>query len=182
MDNICVRTGWNIEKLLQALLPKAVKKIISIHVDFEGNLPFTCIWGPTSNGTFSCKVYYELSIGSSWNFIWKLKIPPRVKVFIWLLTQKKILTNVQRTIVEYLLEWDKANNLLKKEGFYANLGHGEVFMVEAWAISKGRPNFAAVFLAKMGHHKDLDYHELFSPPEQLKAIFDDDKKECPLDA
>ncbi|CAB4264081.1 unnamed protein product [Prunus armeniaca] len=131
------RTGWNIEKLLQALLPKAVKKIISIHVDFEGNLPFTCIWGPTSNGTFSCKVYYELSIGSSWNFIWKLKIPPRVKVFIWLLTQKKILTNVQRTIVEYLLEWDKANNLLKKEGFYANLGHGEVFMVEAWAISKG---------------------------------------------
>ncbi|KAI5351863.1 hypothetical protein L3X38_004754 [Prunus dulcis] len=77
------------------------------------------------------------------------------------------------------------------EGFSTNLGHGEVFKVEAWAISKesfwkangiatffvsiGRPNFAADFLAKMGHHKDLDYHEFFSPPEQLKAIFYDDK-------
>lgn len=51
---------------------------------------------------FLVKYAYELSTGfnevtgSSWNFIWKLKIPPRVTVFIWLLTQKKILTNVQR--------------------------------------------------------------------------------------
>ncbi|CAL8993614.1 unnamed protein product, partial [Prunus brigantina] len=51
---------------------------------------------PLQMELFHVKSAYELSIGSSWNFIWKLKIPPRVKVFIWLLTQKKILTNVQR--------------------------------------------------------------------------------------
>ncbi|KAI5325036.1 hypothetical protein L3X38_034109 [Prunus dulcis] len=84
-DDMIVRTGWNIKKLLQALLPEAVKQIISIHVDVEGNLPDTCIWGPTLNGVFSVKTAYELSVrfnevpGSPWNFIWNLKIPPRVK-------------------------------------------------------------------------------------------------------
>ncbi|XP_020412737.1 uncharacterized protein LOC109947231 [Prunus persica] len=392
VSNYFSRTGWNINKLLQVLLPEAVMRIVSIHVDIEGNLPDTCIWGPTSNGVFSVKTAYELSArfndvpGSPWNFIWNLKIPPRVKMFIWLLTQKKILTNVQRvrrklsrdpscplchyheeslqhlfiscprvltlwrsfylpegllnffssdfdswlkenlcynaghlwnlkwcsvfavacwfiwkwrccsifepqfqmpcrpkqSIVEYLLEWDKANNLLKKTtsqtqmflawqpppcgfsklnidgsrvsasgciaaggiirnsegswiaGFSANLGHGEVLVAEAWALYYGlnlawqmglrqitvnsdsalvvdmvngewvdshpmsvlltkcrellksqwncsilhvyrETNFAADFLAKMGHHKELGYHELSSPPDLMQPILDADK-------
>ncbi|KAL6272039.1 hypothetical protein ACE6H2_022731 [Prunus campanulata] len=36
-------------------------------------------------------------------------------------------------------------------------------------------NFAVDFLAKMGHHKDLGYHELSSPPDQMQSILDDDK-------
>ncbi|BBH05413.1 zinc ion-binding protein, partial [Prunus dulcis] len=51
MSNYFSRTGWNINKLLQVLLPEAVMRIVN---------------------------------------------PPRVKMFTWLLTQKKILTNVQR--------------------------------------------------------------------------------------
>ncbi|CAL8152687.1 unnamed protein product [Prunus armeniaca] len=43
VSNYFSRTGWNIKKLLQALLPEVVKQIISIHVDVEGNLPDTCI-------------------------------------------------------------------------------------------------------------------------------------------
>ncbi|CAL9000276.1 unnamed protein product, partial [Prunus brigantina] len=118
-------------------------------------------------------------------------------------------------------------------GFSANLGHGEVFVAEAWALYYGlnlawqlglrqimvnsdstlvdmingdwvdshpmsvlltkckellknqwnccvlhvyrETNFAADFLAKLGHHKDLGYHELSSPPDQLQPILDDDK-------
>ncbi|CAL2244240.1 unnamed protein product [Prunus armeniaca] len=102
VSNYFSMTGWNIQKLLQALQPEAVMHIISIHVDVDGNIPDTCIWGPSSNGVFSVKTAYELSArfnevtGSPWKFIWNLKIPPRVKMFTWLLTQKKILTNVQR--------------------------------------------------------------------------------------
>ncbi|KAH0981938.1 hypothetical protein GBA52_009115 [Prunus armeniaca] len=102
VSNYFSMTGWNIQKLLQALQPEAVMQIISIHVDVDGNIPDTCIWGPSSNGVFSVKTAYELSArfnevtGSPWKFIWNLKIPPRVKMFTWLLTQKKILTNVQR--------------------------------------------------------------------------------------
>ncbi|KAI5324400.1 hypothetical protein L3X38_033473 [Prunus dulcis] len=36
-------------------------------------------------------------------------------------------------------------------------------------------NFAADFLAKMGHHKGLGYHELSSPPDLMQPILDDDK-------
>lgn len=50
VSNYFCWTGWNIKKLLEARLPKVFKKIISIHVDVEVNLPDTCIWGPISNG------------------------------------------------------------------------------------------------------------------------------------
>ncbi|KAI5345025.1 hypothetical protein L3X38_012902 [Prunus dulcis] len=336
------KTGWNIKKLLQALLPEVVKQISSIYVDVEGNRPDTCIWGPTSNGVFSVKTAYELSArfnevpGSPWKLIWNLKIPPRVKMFTWLLTQKKILTNVQRVrrhlsrdpscprchyheeslqhlfiscprvlalwrsfylpkglinffssdfdswlkenlcynaghirnlkwssifavacwfiwkwryrsifephfqmpcrpnqiIVEYHLEWDKANNLLKKAtsrtqmflawqpppcGFFklnidgSRLGlrqltvnsdyalvvdmiNGDwvdshpmsVLLTKCTELLKNQwncsilhvyreTNSAADFLAKMGHHKDLGYHELSSPHDQLQPFLDDDK-------
>ncbi|KAI5336413.1 hypothetical protein L3X38_015680 [Prunus dulcis] len=36
-------------------------------------------------------------------------------------------------------------------------------------------NFAADFLAKMGHHKELGYHELSSPPDLMQPILDADK-------
>ncbi|KAI5328762.1 hypothetical protein L3X38_028159 [Prunus dulcis] len=36
-------------------------------------------------------------------------------------------------------------------------------------------NFAADFLAKMGHHKELGYHELSSPPHLMQPILDADK-------
>lgn len=38
-------------------------------------------------------------------------------------------------------------------------------------------NGVADFLAKMGHRKDLGYHEFSAAPDQMKSILDVDKRD-----
>ncbi|KAL5733002.1 hypothetical protein ACOSQ2_032694 [Xanthoceras sorbifolium] len=52
-------------------------------------------------GNFSVKTAYNLMLDSDsppwqWNFIWKLKLPPKVLTFLWSLLHGKILTNDHR--------------------------------------------------------------------------------------
>ncbi|BBN67603.1 Polynucleotidyl transferase, ribonuclease H-like superfamily protein [Prunus dulcis] len=62
----------------------------------------SCIWQLTSNGEFSVKTAYlslfteETNHTWNWDTIWKLHVPPKIKTFVWLLFQGKLLTNVQR--------------------------------------------------------------------------------------
>jgi len=53
-------------------------------------------WKPGKTGNFSTKsVYDRLTIddsGLSFRYIWKAKIPHRIKVFLWLLENKAVLT------------------------------------------------------------------------------------------
>ncbi|PRQ51455.1 putative ribonuclease H-like domain, reverse transcriptase zinc-binding domain-containing protein [Rosa chinensis] len=73
-----------------------------IPVGFEGSGPDRIIWGETSNGCFSVKSAYLALIKEEnydafpWYFIWKLPIPPKLKTFMWMLCQGRILTNVER--------------------------------------------------------------------------------------
>lgn len=53
-------------------------------------------WNLTNSGKFSVKCLYDYTTksdtGPSYKYIWKAKIPLKIKIFIWLVAQKAILT------------------------------------------------------------------------------------------
>ena len=76
-----------------------VSRIINIHVDSTLDNEDTVVWGLANYGDFSVKSAYEGLFNDAdlvtwkWDFIWKLKLPPRVLYFIWTLLHGKLLTN-----------------------------------------------------------------------------------------
>ncbi|KAL5763937.1 hypothetical protein ACOSQ2_016531 [Xanthoceras sorbifolium] len=60
------------------------------------------IWGLSNGGNFTVKSAYDLQCGVAevtewdWNFIWRLKLPPKITHFLWLLLHGRLLTNVHR--------------------------------------------------------------------------------------
>ena len=57
------------------------------------------VWVGEKSGSFSCKSYFELLINLlddalfvPYKTIWKVGIPPKVKVFAWLASWKKVNT------------------------------------------------------------------------------------------
>lgn len=56
----------------------------------------TIKWSFNKNGIYTVKSYYRLLIENGvkypHNFMWKAKMPPRVKVFMWLMLRNIILT------------------------------------------------------------------------------------------
>ncbi|MBA0734684.1 hypothetical protein Gogos_018582, partial [Gossypium gossypioides] len=60
-------------------------------------------WTGTSSGCFSFKSAYHKVKESSWNFVeeawklpWKVEVPQRVRVFLWLVLKQKLLTQAER--------------------------------------------------------------------------------------
>lgn len=53
-------------------------------------------WALNANGRFSVKSLYEQMILSSVNFpfkfLWKINVPPKIRVFVWLLVRNSVLT------------------------------------------------------------------------------------------
>ncbi|KAL5840970.1 hypothetical protein ACOSQ4_013578 [Xanthoceras sorbifolium] len=79
-----VEAGWNLRKLETVLPWNIIHKITKIHI---GNILDKIIWGGCSKGNFSVKTAYNLMLDSDsppwqWNFIWKLKLPPKVLTFL----------------------------------------------------------------------------------------------------
>ncbi|BFG34315.1 hypothetical protein CerSpe_205890 [Prunus speciosa] len=94
---------WDVDKLRTMLSEDLVQKIVSYPIGFGTNLRDVHIWDSTSNGVFTVKFAYDLLFrddGRSdpfWDVLWKIKVPPKLKVFFWLAYQDKVLTNEQRT-------------------------------------------------------------------------------------
>ncbi|KAL6183086.1 hypothetical protein ACLB2K_044497 [Fragaria x ananassa] len=90
---------WNMQKLLQVLDQETVKQItgIPIHVSNQRD---ECIWGPATDGRFSIKSatwlqYQNLEKHQQSdliNKVWKLDVPPKVKLFGWLLLRGRLKT------------------------------------------------------------------------------------------
>ncbi|CAL8113803.1 unnamed protein product [Prunus armeniaca] len=96
-------TGTSSKKNLRECLPdEIVQMILSIHADFFGSGLDKRIWKFTPIGDFSVKsAYNTFSLEANflpwqWEFLCKLKLPPKIKTFLWLLFHKKLLTNNQR--------------------------------------------------------------------------------------
>ncbi|KAL5787774.1 hypothetical protein ACOSP7_004723 [Xanthoceras sorbifolium] len=96
--------NWNVEKLATNLPWVIVHKICSTCTDRTGNAADRQIWGLEKDGVFSVKSAYKVACKVDslskwdWSFIWKLRIPPKLSHFLWLVCHGKILTNLQRNI------------------------------------------------------------------------------------
>ncbi|CAL8105061.1 unnamed protein product [Prunus armeniaca] len=93
---------WDMEKLRVALPEELVQRVISCPVGFNSGIQDAQIWKFSSNGIFSVKSAYNMVFEGStcsdvaWTILWKLRIPPKLHIFFWLVFQGKILFNEQR--------------------------------------------------------------------------------------
>ncbi|KAL4273826.1 hypothetical protein GQ457_13G020550 [Hibiscus cannabinus] len=94
---------WDVSRLSNLLLPEAVPFIIGIP-------PPNCAtsdafaWISTSSGIFSVASAYahllELAwdiIDPKWSWVWSLDVTPRIRMFIWLVLKRRLMTNEERT-------------------------------------------------------------------------------------
>ncbi|KAL5764296.1 hypothetical protein ACOSQ2_016890 [Xanthoceras sorbifolium] len=74
-----------------------------IFINSDVNVVDSVIWGCDGQGEFSVKsAYNNLLLDDvnlwDWRFVWKLKLPPKIHLFLWSLLHGKILTNKHRTV------------------------------------------------------------------------------------
>ncbi|KAK3222281.1 hypothetical protein Dsin_009306 [Dipteronia sinensis] len=97
-----VANEWDVGKLSVVLPWHIVLRIFRIHVTSNHGVDDTAVWSLSKNGDFTVNSVYEGHfkhadiISWKWSFIWKLKLPPRVIYFLWLLLYSKLLTNSLR--------------------------------------------------------------------------------------
>ncbi|CAL8995128.1 unnamed protein product [Prunus brigantina] len=102
VDSFFKNRWWDIDKLRGVVAEEIVQKIINFPIGAGSNLQDTQIWSATSDGKFSVKSAYGLlfrNYGRSdpgLDILWKLRVPPKLKIFFWLVLQGRILTNEQR--------------------------------------------------------------------------------------
>ncbi|KAK0586151.1 hypothetical protein LWI29_001876 [Acer saccharum] len=93
---------WNVQKLCVVLPWQIIHRILSTHAGSSHSGEDRVIWGLSNNGQFSVKSAYESIVANEevsiwkWDFLWKLKLPPRVQFFLWAVLHGKILTNEHR--------------------------------------------------------------------------------------
>ncbi|CAL9000717.1 unnamed protein product, partial [Prunus brigantina] len=159
VSSFFLHNWWDISKLREALSEDLVQQIVSIPVGVHGSFFDTQIWHASSNGVFSVKSAYQLFFAgpawpkSSWAFLWKLKIPPKLQIFFWLASQSKILSNeyrVRRQLaidsscglcdwpVESVLHIFRDFNLLSKAKWGGGLPWSVVFVFTCWYLWKWR--------------------------------------------
>ncbi|KAL5831020.1 hypothetical protein ACOSQ4_016374 [Xanthoceras sorbifolium] len=94
--------SWDIHKLRDVVPEALVHRIICVYANGNVNKHDKLIWGLSNGGNFTVKSAYDLQCGVAevtewdWNFIWRLKLPPKITHFLWLLLHGRLLTNVHR--------------------------------------------------------------------------------------
>ncbi|KAI5327874.1 hypothetical protein L3X38_027270 [Prunus dulcis] len=119
---------WDLDKLLRALTEDLVQHVVNYPVGFASNLRDCQIWKGTANGVFSVKTAYNMFFkGPSWpdysfSSLWKLKIPPKLKIFAWLTVRnhqvfqgdEDVSSDPKQLIVRAVHEWFKASHVFCK--------------------------------------------------------------------
>ncbi|KAL0433723.1 UNVERIFIED_CONTAM: hypothetical protein Slati_2706600 [Sesamum latifolium] len=86
-------SGWNASLVLEEFEPIDTKCILSIPLP-SNDRPDDLVWDYEKQGTFSVRSAYtlacELQTEAShsnhvrqWNFIWNLRLPPKIQLFLW---------------------------------------------------------------------------------------------------
>ncbi|PNY08933.1 ribonuclease H [Trifolium pratense] len=99
-DLIDVNGGWRFELLLPWLPNNLINKLHAIMPPSNDSNDDKVAWSGTSDGDFSIASAYTLLCQFSdeawetdWLRIWMLRVPERIKTFIWLIRQDSLLTN-----------------------------------------------------------------------------------------
>ncbi|KAL5806755.1 hypothetical protein ACOSQ4_029488 [Xanthoceras sorbifolium] len=103
VSSFIVDNRWDIERLAVVLPWQVVHWIADIFISSDVNVVDSVIWGCDGQGEFSVKsAYNNLLLDDvnlwDWRFVWKLKLPPKIHLFLWSLLHGKILTNKHRTV------------------------------------------------------------------------------------
>ncbi|CAN1139782.1 Putative ribonuclease H protein At1g65750 [Linum perenne] len=93
--------GWDFSRLHPILPAEAIEMIAGMSPPAASQGEDQWIWGLSKDGKFTIKSAYLLLQNASsgqdmWNSIWQWKGPNRVRLFLWLAIQDKLLTNSQR--------------------------------------------------------------------------------------
>ncbi|XP_031095268.1 uncharacterized protein LOC115999567 [Ipomoea triloba] len=95
--------GWNWEEL-QDVLPEASRNELAATIIIDdAEAQDSIVWRHGTSEVFSVSSAYDLASNYSttfeaakWNAVWKLKVPKRTKIFIWLAHHERIMTNSLR--------------------------------------------------------------------------------------
>lgn len=86
---------------LEGFLPPSIINTIRSQTLEEGS--DFAVWTRDPVQGFTVKSAYEVALETrgyhkqgSWNLIWKLKVPPKIQTFMWLVMHNKLLTNTAR--------------------------------------------------------------------------------------
>lgn len=99
VDKFISNVSWNREKLSDYLPWVLVRKVLAIPLPIENKYD-TFIWGPSPNGTLTVKsaTWLQNEQMNSHNKapvlrkLWNLNIPPKIKIFAWLLIRGRLAT------------------------------------------------------------------------------------------
>lgn len=89
---------------IQDLISQQDKEaILSIYRPQHVTYSDTPQWKGSPNGNYSIAAAYQTildqdSEGNDWQWVWKIKVPHRIKSFLWLVMYGRLLTNHMRFI------------------------------------------------------------------------------------
>ena len=94
--------SWNLVTISPFLSSDLLHKILAIPLPLNA-CPDQCHWRHTYNGIFSIKYAYNYLLSSRqqvplpslpWHNLWKIRVQPKVKFFLWLLCHDKLPTRL----------------------------------------------------------------------------------------
>ncbi|XP_031105595.1 uncharacterized protein LOC116010359 [Ipomoea triloba] len=95
--------GWDWEELQDYLPETSLNELAAIIIDDNTEIADSFGWKYGTSEVFSVCAAYDLATNHSttmetakWNAIWSLKLPNRIKLFLWLTRHERIMTNSLR--------------------------------------------------------------------------------------
>ncbi|KAL4295600.1 hypothetical protein GQ457_12G010160 [Hibiscus cannabinus] len=95
--------NWDRDKLCATFHPEVVPHILGVKCPDSTDIPDQVIWRWTSKGNFEVRsAYSNLASGSwdpnhvLWKLIWRMAVPQRLRVFLWVVSRRKLMTNLER--------------------------------------------------------------------------------------
>lgn len=97
--------GWDVASLSQLLPGDVIMEIMALALDHVTGATDRLSWKDSVNGDFSVTAAYEMvtrddvprpNMECFYNRVWRVVAPERVRIFIWLVSHKVIMTNVER--------------------------------------------------------------------------------------
>ncbi|CAN1191033.1 Putative ribonuclease H protein At1g65750 [Linum perenne] len=105
VSDFCLENGsWDFNKLENCLPPEMVLQVGGMTPPRMGAGDDTLVWGLEDNGRFSIKSAYALlqefrpdDRDRKWKRLWDWQGPNKIKHFMWIVMQGKLMTNLERT-------------------------------------------------------------------------------------
>lgn len=100
LQDVIVAGRWNV------ILPgdELVQRLRLINPSLIQNLQDAWIWGSSDSGVYSAKEGYVWlrnrhrhdDLHEDWRWLWRMKIPERLRIFLWMVMHESIQTNSYR--------------------------------------------------------------------------------------